>query len=325
MTGIEDITYTFAAAGLGAPPVPPRLAPALVRMDDWLWSTRDVDRGGLYDPPELTDDSMAHGPDYVAVGTSGHGMNSYFLTCRAVVGPVALFVQEGWGGAYMDEAKQAFAIAELFQGALTLLTRAEELPTVGRRLLVLASPVKGLNVCQWVPMDGRTRREVAVPSGDWPTRALDVALTVLADDSPAVLLDGVPTTVRLDWEEWGSVEDTERGPWVAGLPKGPALYRLRFVNGDGPWVYIGETMNVARRIVHYRTGDPDLRTNAWIHGLLVEHLAARKAVELDVALKGSVTVAGLTRELRLDDKLDRRLAEAAAINAVPRDALLNKR
>ena len=120
------------------------------------------------------------------------------------------------------------------------------------------------------------------------------------------------------------MQPTERGPWIEGLPAAPALYRFRFVGRDGPWVYVGQTMDLARRIGHYRTGDRELRTNARVHDLMVEHLAGRKSVELDIAVKASVTVAGVTRELSLDDRLDRMLAEAAAIDGVPRDALLNK-
>ena len=81
VTGIEDITKAFDSQGFGVPPVPPRLGGALTRLDAWLWSTRDLDRGGLYDPHGLIDDATRPCPDYVAVGTSGHGVNSSFLTC----------------------------------------------------------------------------------------------------------------------------------------------------------------------------------------------------------------------------------------------------
>jgi hypothetical protein len=97
-----------------------------------------------------------------------------------------------------------------------------------------------------------------------------------------------------------------------------------FAEREGPTVYVGETMNVARRMAHYRTGDPELATNKWIHDLMVEHLAAEKPLLMDVATRATVTRGYVTEELDLGDKLDRVLAEAAAINAVPRANLLNR-
>ena len=35
--------------------------------------------GGLIRPGDLIDDALTHGDDYVAIGTSGRGVNSYFL------------------------------------------------------------------------------------------------------------------------------------------------------------------------------------------------------------------------------------------------------
>jgi excinuclease UvrABC nuclease subunit len=47
----------------------------------------------------------------------------------------------------------------------------------------------------------------------------------------------------------------------------PGVYRFRG-GGQEPWVYIGETDNVQRRLAHYRKPDPrqqtNIRLNAWI-------------------------------------------------------------
>lgn len=323
MTGFEDIVATFAEHRLGQPPVPAGLRPTLVRIGDWTWTTRDSSDLGLYDPPELIDESTRPCADYVAIGVAGHGVNSYFLTCRAVVGPVALFVQTGWAGAYMDHDQQAADLRDLMGQAAAILSRAEGRPADGRRLLVVVSPEKRLDLCQWVAMDGRTWRDLPIARAGYPDSALAAAMDLLEGDRQPN--DGsVATTVRLEWQAHGTVRMTERGPWTDGLQAEPALYRFHFADRESPTVYVGETMNVARRMAHYRTGDPELATNKWIHDLMIEHLAAGKALLMDVTTRATVTRGYVTEELDLGDRLDRVLAEAAAINAVPRSDLLNK-
>jgi hypothetical protein len=47
--GATDLAATFTAAGLPVPPIPAVLGPALIRRDEWLWATREVDRLEMYD------------------------------------------------------------------------------------------------------------------------------------------------------------------------------------------------------------------------------------------------------------------------------------
>ena len=108
LSGLEDIRAAFAASGLGIPPVPDGLAGKLLRRDEWFWSTHEMELGRLYDPDGIKTDATRSVPDYVAGGAIGHGANSHFLTCQAVVGPVALFAQDGW-----QEVAGAMALAAI--------------------------------------------------------------------------------------------------------------------------------------------------------------------------------------------------------------------
>jgi hypothetical protein len=325
VTGLEDLAATFAEHGLGDPPVPAGLAGQVVRLDTWLWSTREIDRSDLYDPPDLIDEAARPCADYIAIGESGHGANSWFLTCRAVVGSVALFVQDGWAGISMDEPQRAASLRALFAQVKHLLAQADGIPADGRRLLIVVSPAKSWDLCQWVEMDGRTRSEIEPPGPEWPMSALEAAVDELRTAGHPPTSYRVAVTVRLDWQPVGAFESMERGPWIRDLQACPAIYRIRFVGMAARWVYIGETMDLARRMVHYRTGDPELRTNAWVNRLMNDHLGSQKVIEMDVAYRASVTIGGVTRELVLAVKMDRLLAESAAIACIPATEILNRR
>lgn len=43
---------------------------------------------------------------HFALNFAGHGVNSYSLNTRMIIGPVLMVVQYGWGGVYMDQGEQ---------------------------------------------------------------------------------------------------------------------------------------------------------------------------------------------------------------------------
>ena len=57
--------------------------------------------------------------EYVAVGHAGHGINSYAMHYFLVYGPVALFAQLPWGGAYMDSTETARVIRSVSSTSAT--------------------------------------------------------------------------------------------------------------------------------------------------------------------------------------------------------------
>ena len=67
----------------------------------------------------------SHVDDYLVVGHDGHGVNSWAMHYYIVRGPLALFLQTGWGGAYMDTEAEAADMAFRFSQARLLVEAAE--------------------------------------------------------------------------------------------------------------------------------------------------------------------------------------------------------
>jgi hypothetical protein len=95
-------------------------------------------------------------PDYVAVSHAGHGANSCAINYHLVDGPLAVFVQVGWGGAYDDPVKSAAQVKEMFARVATILAaceRAKErgLSGLSGRLVVIESDFRGQFIWGWLP------------------------------------------------------------------------------------------------------------------------------------------------------------------------------
>jgi hypothetical protein len=170
--GVTDLAATFTAAGLPVPPIPAGLGPALIRRDEWLWATREVDRLEMYIfgryPGEILKAPVA---DYLAISHAGHGVNSYSINYHLVWGPLALFTQIAWGGVYMDNAEAVAEMTAQFAGIAALLPLAEARAATWdgtRRLLVLQSTFRFAAACQWFrPGDASSMRfqePVGVPA-----------------------------------------------------------------------------------------------------------------------------------------------------------------
>ena len=329
--GWEDLRATFTQAGLPLPPMPMALAAQLERRDDWLWSTRDVDRGLLYDPRLIIDEATSPVSDYVAIAHAGHGVNSYFLTFQVVLGPLALFAQTAWGGVYMDATVQTEQLRVQFEEIAEVIDLAAAWPAdarPGRRLLVLVSEYKSIDLCTWLELDGRgqpglgrlrrsSRRSTAL-------RRARQELDRRGPDESVEPRDGVEVTVALDWDDAGSVQLVDGAlVFPADLPSQPGIYRFRFHGSDGVRVYVGETSDLRRRANHYLIGNPAGRTNKWVHDLMREHLASGGQIDMAIALDGIVTVGGLLRPLEVGRSMSRLLAEGAALHCVPPEQVLN--
>jgi len=330
-SGWDDLVATFATAGVPVPPIPAALKPYLERRDEWFWSTRDIDRSDLYDPSLIEREATWPTPDYVAITHVGHGVNSYFLTYQAVFGPVALFAQTGWGGAYMDSEEQTAELAAQFEAIAKVLDLADTWPEIGRvghRLLVAESADKGIDICTWLELDGRSQ------PGLGSLRRADLRATALLRAArrldPSVLNEGgasrdtVDVAVEMEWEEIGPVELVDGAlVFPADLPKQPGLYLFRFVGPDGEQVYVGEASDLHRRGGHYRLGNQAGVTNKRLHDVMHRHLGPGRRIEMAIALGGIVTVDGYVQPLDVRRKASRLLAEAAALHSIPRDQQLN--
>ena len=85
----------------------------------------------------------------MAISHGGHGQNSYALTWRTAVGPLAMLVQTAWGGVWSDRARDKADQARLWHRASRFVRAAERRgdPTQRRshirRVHVVVSPFRG--------------------------------------------------------------------------------------------------------------------------------------------------------------------------------------
>lgn len=109
---MEDLASTFRRAGLGVPWLPESYLPLFRRDRNWAWTTEiEPDYMEDYLFKTSLDGPL---PDHVTIAHAGHGINSYALTWRMAIGPLALMVQTLWGGAIGDSSRDVGAQAELF-------------------------------------------------------------------------------------------------------------------------------------------------------------------------------------------------------------------
>jgi hypothetical protein len=144
--GHQDLIATLDSAGLELPPIPPRLEPRLARWSDWVWATRPVDPQQMYMFRTYVDELVREPvDDYGALALAGHGINSYGLTFQLVCGPLALFVQHAWGGAYTDHELAAQQIADTYGRARALVELVERRASraLTQRVVVLYSDFRG--------------------------------------------------------------------------------------------------------------------------------------------------------------------------------------
>lgn len=136
------------------------------------------------------------------------------------------------------------------------------------------------------------------------------------DSSGLEEIEALDVRVQFSWLRAGAVTLDHQGlPLFPHLPSSPGLYRYDFgLDGAGVrTLYIGESVNLARRGSNYRNAKSDnsrQRTSRRIHRAIVGHLAAGGVIEFAVA----TTVRwGEDEGLDLRLKSARRLAENAAV------------
>ena len=169
LSGLQQARTLFAAEGLPFPELPPALAGQMQPFGELLFGTRDPETGPY--ALEVFRDAVYEQPvtDYALLGFDGHGINSWALHYYLVQGPLELFIQLPWGGAYTDpdEAKQrigdAFALAATLTAELAGAQAARALPG-GVRLVVTDSTFAGPG-CAWLKAPGAPPVEFWRPPG----------------------------------------------------------------------------------------------------------------------------------------------------------------
>ncbi|HVV12056.1 hypothetical protein [Amycolatopsis sp.] len=136
------------------------------------------------------------------------------------------------------------------------------------------------------------------------------------DPGACEVLESLELQIAFEWLKAGKVSLDAAGlPRFPVLPRMPGLYRFDFgIDEDGVRsLYIGESVELARRASNYRNAKTDRsrqRTSRRIHKEIVEHLTAGGTIEFAIATEVHLED-GLSADLRL--KSARRLAENAAV------------
>jgi hypothetical protein len=151
-----------------------------------------------------------------------------------------------------------------------------------------------------------------------PTRS--PALRRTFDPSTLGAIETLDVRVAFSWLRAGAVTlDREGLPLFPALPRLPGLYRFDFGTNasDVRTLYIGESVELARRASNYRNAKTDRsrqRTSRRIHQEVVAHLSAGGAIEFAIATEVR-WAADEPLDLRL--KSARRLAENAVVLLAP--------
>jgi hypothetical protein len=145
---VTELKHLFHDTGLPFPPLPEPWLRDLKRLSPWVYSTRSIDISPYDIEWYVREAEDGSAPDYTLLAHTGHGPKGYAIHLFAVHGPLALFVQIGFGGPFKRGPQAAMRVARVFAEVDVLLEVLAEaggeghLPS-GARYLILASDVAG--------------------------------------------------------------------------------------------------------------------------------------------------------------------------------------
>jgi len=129
-----DLQVSFAKAGIEPPPVPEILLPHLrSNQDGWAWSTAPSlsswsvygYNGAVNTEPTFPIVLAPDHPNYFLCAHRGYGFNSWLLGISIRLGAISVTVQDGWGGAYTDNQRQAQCISNVHSELTEFLGRTD--------------------------------------------------------------------------------------------------------------------------------------------------------------------------------------------------------
>lgn len=189
-TALEDAQALIVGEGLPFPWLPPDLACGLRRLGDLVYGTRTDMELGPYHLAIFTGELLrGRAADYVLFGFDGHGMSSWAFHYYLVRGPLALFVQLPWGGAFIEVEPARAAIAAALARVEPLCQRLADARQQGRlapaaQLLVIDSRFEAPE-CAWRDESNPEGRSFRRPGAPILVQALDAVTARLAgNDSP---------------------------------------------------------------------------------------------------------------------------------------------
>ena len=118
MTAIEKARQLFRKSKLAFPTIPDKLAARVKELDEWLFSTREIEMSPYNLDDYVLEVNETHVEDYAVLSHSGHGANSYAIQYYVVYGALRMFLHLGWGGVYMnarearDQIRDCFSLAD---------------------------------------------------------------------------------------------------------------------------------------------------------------------------------------------------------------------
>lgn len=147
MNGFKAMKSNLRRHKLPLPVIPAHLQGRVVPLREWAWGTRPEDIN-LYNVEAWVEEAVQNAPgDYFMLGQDGHGVGAWFLHCYLTLGPLSIFIQTPWGGAYTEMKAAVDAVQRRFVVLERLLGAADEAVRLGvelpGRLLVQQSAISG--------------------------------------------------------------------------------------------------------------------------------------------------------------------------------------
>lgn len=136
----DALHATLGAAGIAVPPLGPAATRHLYTYGAWCWGSRYLPPFLLYmfEAGLVMRHLIDNGPVF-SLSHAGHGSNSYGLNLVTAAGPVAAFVQHGYGGAYGDPVRNLIDINATYSRLHVLLGATRKMDTELRWLLLYST------------------------------------------------------------------------------------------------------------------------------------------------------------------------------------------
>ncbi|WP_159914163.1 hypothetical protein [Pantoea sp. 18069] len=132
-TDLHHAEAFLRTEGLSLPALPAELAEQLRERAPGIYSTRELAASPYTLEVHVGELLRCASPaDYAVLAIDGHGSQSWAFHYYLVSGPLALFVQLPWGGAYTDVATARAEIERVLAWARPLPQRLAELKRQGR-------------------------------------------------------------------------------------------------------------------------------------------------------------------------------------------------
>jgi len=188
--GLEAARALFADAKLPFPTVPAEFHSHFHEVDKWHFEA-NAPKGHPYNMDAYIRRARRSAVnDFVVLAHAGHGVNSYAIHYFVVQKPLAVFLQIGWGGVYMDAARSVALVTRCFALTDSLVAavaeaRATRRLTEDERIIVTASDFNMVSLLDVRRRGARWRTS----QHQTPDQALEAAIALVTDAAPVDVED----------------------------------------------------------------------------------------------------------------------------------------